>query len=237
MTQILYLEIWLGTLQAGPCRNLSLGICGKQRPRSACTLQFDQGLHYLQTESLGTTEFMNGLNGEQRPGSKVIKLFSCSTQLSMKFSLLINMKMPTKLEFSYLLAEKFSCSAMFSKKEFVIVSNLRFISRTNLMLSWVEHVKKKFYNLGARMILWTCAERFESAHFGHVLRHFLLDTAHIIYEPSHRRVLYYFVNSEGTDLHILIRNFLYNLKQKMIKIWKGDDIHGHSTHFTHHAHA
>ena len=33
----------------------------------------------------------------------------------------------------------FSCSAMFSKKEFTIVSNLRFISRTNFMLSWVEH--------------------------------------------------------------------------------------------------
>ena len=30
-------------------------------------------------------------------GPKVIKLFSCSTQLSMKFSLLINMKMPTIL--------------------------------------------------------------------------------------------------------------------------------------------
>ena len=32
-----------------------------------------------------------------RSGPKVIKLFSCSTQLSMKFSLLINMKMPTKI--------------------------------------------------------------------------------------------------------------------------------------------
>ena len=30
---------------------------------------------------------------------------------------------------SYLLAEKFSCSAMFSKKEFAFVSKLRFISR------------------------------------------------------------------------------------------------------------
>ena len=39
-----------------------------------------------------------------------------------------------KLAFSYLLADKFSCSAMFSKKEFAIV-NLRFISRTNFMLS------------------------------------------------------------------------------------------------------
>ena len=30
-----------------------------------------------------------------KPGTKVIKLFSCSTQLSMKFFLLINVKMPT----------------------------------------------------------------------------------------------------------------------------------------------
>ena len=29
------------------------------------------------------------------PGPEVIKLFSCSTQLSMKFFLLINVKMPT----------------------------------------------------------------------------------------------------------------------------------------------
>ena len=29
------------------------------------------------------------------PGSEVIKLFSCSTQLSMKFSPLIDVKMPT----------------------------------------------------------------------------------------------------------------------------------------------
>ena len=30
-----------------------------------------------------------------RPGPEVIQLFSCSTQLSMKFFLLINVKMPT----------------------------------------------------------------------------------------------------------------------------------------------
>ena len=45
------------------------------------------------------------------------------------------------ISYPYLLAEKFSCSAMFSKKEFGIVSNLRFISMTNFMLSWVEHEK------------------------------------------------------------------------------------------------
>ena len=74
------------------------------------------------------------------PSPKVIKPFSCSTQLSMKFSLLINMKMPT----TYLLAEKFSCSDMFTKKDSATVSNLRFISRTNFMLSWVEQEKKSF---------------------------------------------------------------------------------------------
>ena len=31
-------------------------------------------------------------------------------------------------KFSYLLAEKVSCSAMFSRKQFTVVSNLRFIS-------------------------------------------------------------------------------------------------------------
>ena len=47
------------------------------------------------------------------PRPEVIKLFSCSTQLSMKFSLLINMKMPT------------------------IVGIFIFISRENFMLSYV----------------------------------------------------------------------------------------------------
>ena len=69
--------------------------------------------------------------------------FSCSTQLSMKFSLLINMKMPilvnmkmpTIVGIFIFISREISCSAKFSKKEFAIVSNLRFISRTNFMLS------------------------------------------------------------------------------------------------------
>ena len=48
----------------------------------------------------------------------------------MKFSMLINTKMPTIVGISYLLAGKFSCSAIFGKKEFAVVSNLRFRSRT-----------------------------------------------------------------------------------------------------------
>ena len=42
----------------------------------------------------------------------------------MKFCMLINVKMPT-IGISYLFAEKFSRLAMFSKKQFAIVSNLR----------------------------------------------------------------------------------------------------------------
>ena len=53
----------------------------------------------------------------------------------MKFYLLISMKMPT------IFAEKFSCSAMFSKKELAIVCNLRFISRTNfIFIFWFSHL-------------------------------------------------------------------------------------------------
>ena len=73
----------------------------------------------------------------------VIKLFHAQL---WTFFLLINMKMPTMLAFSYLLAEKCSCSAMFSKKKLAIVSNLRFISMKNFRLSWAW---KKFYNLRA----------------------------------------------------------------------------------------
>ena len=47
-------------------------------------------------------------------------IFSCSTQLSMKISLLI------KLAFSYLLAVKFSCSVIFSKEKmkFLVIRDL-----------------------------------------------------------------------------------------------------------------
>ena len=56
------------------------------------------------------------------------------------------------LAFSYLLAEKFSCSALLKGKEFGIVSNLRFISRTNFVLSCVEH-EKSFITSGPGLIL------------------------------------------------------------------------------------
>ena len=56
----------------------------------------------------------------------------------MKFSLLINMKMPTIVGIFILISREIFIigSTMFSKKKIATISNLRFISRT------------KFYNLG-----------------------------------------------------------------------------------------
>ena len=89
------------------------------------------------------------LNSANRnPSPEVIKKISCSTQLSMKFSLLINMKMPTKVDIFIFISREISSSAMFSKTEFAIVGNLRFISRANFMLR-VKH--EKFYNLWAKV--------------------------------------------------------------------------------------
>ena len=42
----------------------------------------------------------NHLDGEERAGPEVIKLFSCSTQLSTKFQLLIKTDLPTNEEVS-----------------------------------------------------------------------------------------------------------------------------------------
>ena len=70
---------------------------------------------------------------DAQSGRKVIKLFSCSTQLSMKFSLLIIMKMPT------------------------IVGIFIFISRENFMLSmgWlgVAKVSCTLRHWGVQLIL------------------------------------------------------------------------------------
>ena len=50
----------------GAMRNVSPGICGQRRPRSACApVQSDLGLHCPLTESLDTT---GCINREQRPG-------------------------------------------------------------------------------------------------------------------------------------------------------------------------
>ena len=91
--------------------------------RSCGILLFDSWLKYGQ--NIWTTT----------SGPEVRKLFSCSTQLSMKFVLLINLKLPTTANsFLLYIAEHENFSA--NKFEIFI-----FIWRKNFMLSWVEHEK------------------------------------------------------------------------------------------------
>ena len=73
------------------------------------------------------------------PCPEVIKLFSCSAELSLKFSLLINMEMPTIV--AMFCKKEFVIVCDLRVKEFAIVSNLRFICGTNFMFSRVEPEK------------------------------------------------------------------------------------------------
>ena len=57
----------------------------------------------------------------------------------MKFSLLVNIKMPTIVGMFIFISREIFMLRYVSKKEFAIVSNLKFISRTNFILSSVEH--------------------------------------------------------------------------------------------------
>ena len=104
------------------------------------------------------------MSNDCRPGPEVIKLFSCSSQLNMKFVLLINlkpvianslllniaeheifsanMKMPTII----LLAEKISCSAKFSMKKRFITSG------PGPLFLLITHVQRY-----EKMILMACA--------------------------------------------------------------------------------
>ena len=69
------------------------------------------------------------LHCSKTSGPGVIKLFSCSTQLSIKFSLLINMN---SWHFRiYELAEKISCTAVFNKKELAIANGFPRVNNTS----------------------------------------------------------------------------------------------------------
>ena len=83
-------------------------------------------LHFFRLKNATTTDFRSTMRlnkastydfEELGPGPEVIKLFSCSTQLSIKFSLVINVKMPT------------------------VVGILTFMSRKNSILSFSESEK------------------------------------------------------------------------------------------------
>ena len=92
------------------------------------------------------------------PGPEVIKLFSCSTQLSMKFFLLRNVNMPTIVGILTVMSRKNSILDFFEPKKsriswyFYTYEHLKFPAQ----LSWVW---KKFYYLWACCVsywLWCC---------------------------------------------------------------------------------
>ena len=64
------------------------------------------------------------------PGPEIIKLFSCSTQLSSKFQLLIKTKIPTNEEIS----SEVVLIMLINVKMPTIVGILTFMSRINFML-------------------------------------------------------------------------------------------------------
>ena len=69
------------------------------------------------------------------PGSKVIKLFSCSTQLSTKFQLLIKLKYRQIKKFLALSLSDVVFIILINIKMPTIVGILTFMSRINFLLS------------------------------------------------------------------------------------------------------
>ena len=76
------------------------------------------------------------------------KLFSCSTQLSTKFILLINVKMPTIVGILTFISKINTTSETFKARNFLICLCFSFYEQLKIHaeLSWAW---KKFYNLGA----------------------------------------------------------------------------------------
>ena len=104
--------------------NILLDMCIKWRFRSAC--EFKQS------------------------GPKIIKLILWSTQLSMKFVLLINLKLLTKFWIFFHAQLNWACPAELSMKKvlnvFLFVFSFLWPHEIHAQLSWAW---KKFYNLGA----------------------------------------------------------------------------------------
>ena len=85
--------------------------------------------------------------GPNKPGPKAIKLFPCSTQLSTKFILLINVKMPTIVGILTFTSMINTTSARLTTRNFFICRYFSFYEQLKFLaqLSWAW---KKFYNLG-----------------------------------------------------------------------------------------
>ena len=74
-------------------------------------------------------------------GPEVIKLFPCSTQLSTKFILLINVKMPTIVGILTFISMINTTSERLKVRYFFICRYFSFMSSWNFVLGWVEHEK------------------------------------------------------------------------------------------------
>ena len=70
----------------------------------------------------------------EQPGPEIIKLFSCSTQLSMKFQLLIKTKMLKQRPLTFILLDVVFIMLINIKMP-TIVGISKFMSRINFMLS------------------------------------------------------------------------------------------------------
>ena len=106
--------------------------------------------NFLYCRLVPSADNLWGLVKSSGPGPEVIKLFSCSTQLSAKFQLLIKLKY---LQMKKFLALSFSDAVfimLINVKMPTIVGILTFMCRINFVLSWVEHGKSFINNLGAR---------------------------------------------------------------------------------------
>ena len=99
--------------------------------------------------------FANSLDPKQaqqnfQPGTEVIKLFSCSTQLSTKFILLINVKMPSIVGILTFISMINTTSERLKARNFFTFCYFSFYEYMKLkfhaQLSWQW---ERFYNLGA----------------------------------------------------------------------------------------
>ena len=74
-----------------------------------------------------------------RHGSTSGILFSCSTKLSMKLIILINVKMPTMVGILTFISMLNATNKVWKQNRLLLFGILVFMSSWNFMFSWVEH--------------------------------------------------------------------------------------------------
>ena len=96
----------------------------EKKPLSMIQKQFLEERHWAITgpKALGNLFY-------QWPGPKVIKLFSCSTQLSVKFILLINVKMSTIVDILTFISKINTTFERLEARNFVICRYFSFYER------------------------------------------------------------------------------------------------------------